>query len=202
MALALLKRSDSDLMLPVACDDPIALAAHLSILHPFTVDVVGVWPALAGRLSFVQQALWPCHVGNGWFRAAVLDAKHVIHAVCERQDATSAALPCEPMPIESPQASGNDGRDTMPLPPFERKQFGIDPSWHTLLQDCPRAQADKATTIRKALKQMLGPIEATAILGQYRECALRVAKGGCQRFIVNSDGATMKLANCDVAATL
>ena len=202
MALALLKRSDSDLMLPVACDDPIALAAHLSILHPFTVDVVGVWPALAGRLSFVQQALWPCHVGNGWFRAAVLDAKQAINDACQRQDATSATLPCETKPKESPQAPGTDGRDTMLLAPCERKPFGIDPSWHMLLQDCPRAQADKATTIRKALKHMLGPIEATAILGQYRECALRVAKGGCQRFIVNGDGTTMKLANCGVAATL
>ena len=121
MALALLKRSDSDLMLPVACDDPIALAEHLSILQPFTVDVVGVWPALAGRLSFVQQALWPCHVGNGWFRAPVLHAKQAINDACQRQDATSAILPCERKPKESPQAPGTDGRDTVHLAPCERK---------------------------------------------------------------------------------
>ena len=192
MALALLKRSDSNLMLPVACDDPIALAANLSILQPFTVDVVGVWPALAGRLSFVQQALWPRHAGNGWFRADVLDAKQVIHDVCQRQVATNA---------ENPQAPVADARDTASdtnSAPCERQpSVGIDPSWQTLLQDCPRAQADKATTIRKALKYMLGPIEAAAILGQYRECALRVATGGCQRFIVNGSGATMKLAKSE-----
>ena len=48
MALALLKRSDEDLLLPVACDTPKTLASELSALQPFTVEVVAVWQAFAG----------------------------------------------------------------------------------------------------------------------------------------------------------
>ena len=217
MALALLKRSDADLVLPVACDAPDALAAELSILHPFTVDVVAVWPTLAGKLHFVQQALWPTHAGNGWFRAAVPDATQVIHNVCcQRQADTGPTLLREATAAESPElttecgkfahAVGDDAPDSATdsfVKAGEGKQrLIVDPSWHALLQECPRANADKATKIRKGLKQMLGPIEAAAVLGQYKECALRVSTGGCQRFIVNDNGVTMKLADCSVAPTL
>ena len=78
-----------------------------------------------------------------------------------------------------------------------RSRLWIDHLWHAYLEECPRATADKATVIRKALKKSLGPIEAAALLSQYKECALRVATGGCQRFIVHEEGVTMKLAqNC------
>ena len=49
----------------------------------------------------------------------------------------------------------------------------------------------------KSIETYARPIEAAAILGQYRECALRVATGGCQRFIVNGSGATMKFAKSE-----
>ena len=206
MALALLKRNDADLLLPIVCDAPNALAAELSTLQPFTVEVVAIWPTLAGRLTCVQQALWPCHAGNGWFRATVPDAKQVIYEVCQRPVATSLPLLREAMAPESPHAAGANAPDCATDSPRRacagKPHFAVDPSWHMLLQECPRATADKATKIRKGLKQALGPMEAAAILGQYRECALRVATGGCQRFVVNGNGVTMKLANCSDAPTL
>ena len=216
MALALLKRSDADLVLPVACDAPDALAAELSTLHPFTVDVVAVWPTVAGKLHFVQQVLWPTHAGNGWFRAAVPDATQLINNVCQRQADTGPTLLREATAVESPEviakcikfahAVGNDApnsaTDSFVKACEGKPRLTVDPSWHALLQECPRANADKATKIRKGLKQALGPIEAAAVLGQYKECALRVSTGGCQRFIVNENGVTMKLADCNVAPTL
>ena len=69
----------------------------------------------------------------------------------------------------------------------------IEPAWLELLQTCPREAADRATIIRRALKQRIGRWQAGALLGCYREVALRVG-GVCQRFFVDSAGETMRLA--------
>ena len=97
MTLAVLKRSDVDLVLPVACDAPNELAAELSALQPFTVEVVAVWPASAGKLAFAQQALWPSHAGNGWFHAAVFDVTRIKDNSCQRRQATDQQ--CHASPI-------------------------------------------------------------------------------------------------------
>ena len=47
----------------------------------------------------------------------------------------------------------------------------IEPAWHDFLRPCPKEQADKATVIRKALKEQLGALPAAALLGNYRSCA-------------------------------
>ena len=138
-----------------------------------------------------------------------------LHNICQQQNATGPSLLREATAAESPEltteckfahAVGDDAPDSA-TDSFVKAGEGkprliVDPLWHALLQECPRASADKATKIRKGLKQMLGPIEAAAVLGQYKECALRVSTGGCQRFIVNDNGVTMKLADCSVAPTL
>ena len=70
----------------------------------------------------------------------------------------------------------------------------INPARPELLQTCPREAADRATVIRRALKQRIGRWQAGALLSCYREAVLRVAGGGCHRFFVDSAGKTMRLA--------
>ena len=178
MALALLKRSDTDLILPVACDSPERLATELSALQPFSVEVVAAWAGCAGKLPLIQNALWSRLVRNSWFSVAAEEAEQLMSKACEQEKDTRTLEKCDAQ-----------------LPP----RVWIDPLWHAYLEECPRATADKATAIRKALKKVLGPIEAAALLSQYKECALRVATGGCQRFIVNDKGVTMKFAHKAVA---
>jgi hypothetical protein len=71
----------------------------------------------------------------------------------------------------------------------------FDPSWHNLLEPCPRDQAQRATVIRQALKERLGSWQAAALLSNYREAVLRVQPGKTnQRFVVDCRGSTMRLA--------
>jgi hypothetical protein len=195
--LALLKRSDVDYVLPVACDYPETLAADLSVMQPFEVQVCAVWPGRAGRLPFVYQALWPMRVGNGWFHIAAPLAAEAM------DDACAPNCPTQPPPSPEPTTGTDSGSDGPAKAGKAKKKphipIPVDPAWHTLLQECPRAQADKTTVIRKALKRMLGPVEAAALLSHYKEGALRVATGGCQRFVTNDKGVTMKLADNTVA---
>jgi hypothetical protein len=191
MALVLLKRSDADLVLPVACDAPERLAAELSTLQPFTVEVVAMWAGCAGKLPLIQSTLWHKLVRNGWFSLAGQEAKQLIGEACKQQEEYT----------KNPETFDLGPQDAGPGACEPRQRLWIDPLWHAYLEECPRASADKATVIRKALKKALGPIEAAAILSQYKECALRVAAGGCQRFFVNDAGVTMKLAHKPVAAT-
>jgi hypothetical protein len=203
MALALLKRSDTDLILPVACDAPEKLAAELSALQPFTVEVVAAWAGCAGKLPMIQNALWSRLVKNSWFSVTAEEVKQLMSKACKQEEdvrtletsdaqllSTLGSERCENDLIQNVTASACE-------PP--RPRVWVDPMWHAYLEECPRATADKATAIRKALKKALGPLEAAALLSRYKECALRVATGGCQRFIVNERGATMKLAQKTVA---
>ena len=64
MALALLKRSDTDLLLPVACDAPERLAAELNALQPFFCG---------GRRS-VGRVRWE----------APVDSKCVVEQACKK----------------------------------------------------------------------------------------------------------------------
>ena len=198
MALALLKRSDADLVLPVACDAPQRLASELSALQPFSVEIVAVWEGCAGKLPAVQNALWSRLVRNSWFSLAEEEAKQIMDQICNKGEDTRALETCEKQLLNTLDVGccENDEavQDSAASVHEPRSRLWIDPLWHAYLEECPRATADKATVIRKALKKALGPIEAAALLSQYKECALRVASGGCQRFIVNDEGVTMKLA--------
>ena len=70
----------------------------------------------------------------------------------------------------------------------------VDPSWHLLLAPCQRDEADTATAIRKTLKRQLGRWQADSVLSQYNERILRIG-GNSGRYILNAEGATMRLAN-------
>ena len=204
MALALLKRSDADLLSPVVCDAPERLAAELSALQPFTVEVAAIWTGCAGKLPLIQSALWNKLVRNGWFSVSEQEAKQLINDACKQEEDARTPETCEtllPNALNSGCCEIGLAEDLVASACEPRSRLWIDPSWHSFLEEYPRAAADKATLIRKSLKQALGPIEAAALLSQYKECALRVATGGCQRFFVNGEGITMKLAHKVVAAT-
>ena len=70
----------------------------------------------------------------------------------------------------------------------------VDPTWHSLLAPCQRDEADTATAIRKSLKRQLGRWQADSVLSQYNERILRIG-GNCGRYILNAEGATMRLVN-------
>jgi hypothetical protein len=202
MALALLKRSDTDLLLPVACDVPERLAAELSALQPFSVEVVAMWEGCAGKLPSIQSALWSKLVRNSWFSVAVEEAVQLMNEACKQEEETRIFEACETKLLntfDSGRYENELAQDMVANPCKPRSRLLVDPLWHSYLEECPRAFADKATVIRKALKKAMGPIEAAALLSQYKECALRVATGGCQRFIVNEEGLTMKLSHKIVA---
>ena len=202
MALALLKRSDTDLLLPVACDAPDKLAAELSALQPFSVEVAAMWEGCAGKLPSIQSTLWRKLVRNGWFSVTEQEAKQLIDEFCRQEEDTRPPDSCAtqlPNTLNSGCMEIGLAQDEVVSACEPRARLWIDPLWRSYLEECPRASADKATVIRKALKHALGPIEAAALLSEYKECALRVATGGCQRFIVNGEGVTMRLAHRTVA---
>jgi hypothetical protein len=94
MALALLRRSDTDLILPVACDAPERLAAELSALQPFSVEVVAAWAGCAGKLPLIQNALWSRLVRNSWFSVAAEEAKQLMSEACKQEEDTRPLETC------------------------------------------------------------------------------------------------------------
>ena len=73
MALTLLTRSDADMVLAAATDDPDGLAERLSAHQPFKVNVFATFPELGWVLPALQRSLRTLHVSNGWFAAAPQD---------------------------------------------------------------------------------------------------------------------------------
>jgi hypothetical protein len=67
----------------------------------------------------------------------------------------------------------------------------IDSSWYELLEPCGREEADKATVIRRTLKQRIGRWQAGMVLSAYRETCLRI--GPCARYFVDKEGRPMRL---------
>ncbi len=67
----------------------------------------------------------------------------------------------------------------------------IDPSWFKLLEPCAREDAEKATVIRRALKQKIGRWRTDMVLCSYKETCLRI--GPCGRYFVDKEGRPMRL---------
>lgn len=195
MALTLLNRSDSNLVLAAATEDPAGLAQCLSAQQAFTVQVFATFPNCGWALPALQHYLRTFHVQNGWFARA---PEEVAKALCE------ASL--QPGSDEGQDPFQNkEGSHTYEGEPeaVEELDASIEPAWHDLLQPCPKERADKATVIRKALAVQLGALPAAALLSNYREAVLRLPGKGSQRFIVDCKGEAMRLAleesGCQVA---
>ena len=184
MALSLLKGNDADVVLAAATDDPYGLAECLSAQQPFKVHVFATFPDLGSALTALQQSLKTIHISSGWFAAAPLE---VARAICD-----AITKPNEPDSDQDggPQDGPMDTNDAVSA----SSEDSFDPAWHQLLQPCPREHAEKVTVIRQALKARLGSWQAAAVLSNYRESSLRVPGKGCQRYIVDCRGSTMRLA--------
>ena len=185
MALSLLKRSDANVVLVAATDDPEGLAECLSAQQPFKVDVFAVFPALGCALPSLQHSLRTLHVANGWFAAAPLE---VAKALCGISNAQKGEPSNDQYNCQNDTEADTEDRSSV------SSEDSFDPVWHQLLQPCPREQADKATVIRKALKERLGTWQAAALLSNYREATMRLHGQGCQRFIVDCRGEAMRFA--------
>lgn len=98
---------------------------------------------------------------------------------------TAAKIP----PKRKPSTGTQQPSETKETP---EPSAAINPAWHDLLTACPRDEADTATTIRRTLKRLLGRWQADSVLSAYSERILRIG-GVCGRYILNAEGATLKL---------
>jgi hypothetical protein len=188
MALTLLRRSDSNLALAAATEDPAGLAESLSEQQAFTVSVFATFSKSGWALPALQRCLKEAHVQNGWFALA---PEEVFKALCE-----ASLLPCSDA-AEDQEVYENEGRSDAnqgEADAIEELAASVEPAWHDLLQPCTKEQADKATVIRKALAAELGALPAAALLSNYREAVLRLPGKGSQRFIVDCKGEARRLA--------
>jgi hypothetical protein len=78
---------------------------------------------------------------------------------------------------------------------FPTQAGGGTPLPRDILQTCPKEEADKATTVRRRLKELYGTGQAAVLLGPYKEATLRVPGKGCQRFFVNERRETVRLTD-------
>ena len=184
----LLRRSDSNLVLAAATEDPAGLAESLSAQQAFKVEVFATFSNSGWTLPELQRCLKSAHVQNGWFAMA---PEEVAKAVCEK-----SMLQCSEV-AEDQEAREDDMRsDANEDEPgaIEEPAASIEPAWHNLLQPCAKEHAEKATVIRKALAAELGALPAAALLSNYREAMLRLPGKGSQRFIVDCRGEARRLA--------
>jgi hypothetical protein len=188
MALTLLRRSDSNLVLAAATEDPAGLAECFSAQQAFTVEVFATFSHCGWVLPALQRCLKAFHVQNGWFAMA---PEQVARALCE-----ASSLPGSDA-AEDQEAHDDEGRsDANEGEPdaIEKLAASIEPAWHNLLEPCAKEHADKATVIRKALAAQLGMLPAAALLNNYTEAVLRLPGKGSQRFIVDCKGEARRLA--------
>lgn len=181
MALTLLKRSDADIVLAAATDDPLGLAECLSAQQPFKVDVFATFAELGWALPALQHSMRTLHIQNGWFAA---NAVEVARAICDAVSRPLILSTTCPQPDEQKDADASNS---------DSSEDAFNPAWHKLLVPCPREEAPRATVIRRALRERLGAWQAAALLNHYKETPLRCTGQGCQRFIVSRDGEVMRL---------
>lgn len=173
--LTILQRNGSDLALLTTTDDAAELASRLASMQPFDVEVFAEFPGKSAFLPVARGMLEAQHHANGWYAAS---PAAVAQAVCRAF-------------VVPPGRGGVSHASDKEVPQKVTSQ-GIDPSWHALLEPCPREDADKATVIRRTLKSVLGRWQAEAILSAYKETILRI--GPCGRYFKNGKGETLRLA--------
>ena len=181
MALTLLKRSDADIVLATTADDPLELAECLSAQQPFKVSVFATFAGLGRALPALQYSLRTLHVQNGWFAASAVE---VARAICDAASqpcnlSTSDQKPDEQKDADSVSSASSEG--------------AFNTAWHKLLVPCSPEEAQRATMIRRALRERLGAWQAAALLNHYKKTPLRCT-GHRQSFIVNHEGQAMRLA--------
>jgi len=181
MALSLLKRSDADIVLAATTDDPVGLAECLSAQQPFKVEVFATFAGLGFVLPAVQHSLRTLHMQNGWFAA---NAVEVARAIC---DAVGRPLNLSTTSDEPAAQNAGDADNST------SSEGEFNPAWHKLLAPCSREEAQRATVIRRALREKIGLWQAAALLNHYREVPLRCAGQSCQRFLVSCNGEVMRL---------
>jgi hypothetical protein len=106
--LAVLQRSDENLAFVSATDDATALAAKLSDMQPFGIEVFASFPGKASLLPTVQSILQARHLSNGWYETS---AALLAEAVCQVSQVAQ----------NGPETSdaGSDG----PSPPDSEEDF-------------------------------------------------------------------------------
>ena len=174
--LAILRQSDSGLTMITATDDAATLAYRLAVMQPFDVEVFAEFPGKASLTLSVQSMLQGRHHANGWYAASGAEVTEAACRVFTAQQATD----------EEPWHDASEEEVAQQV-----VSLRIDPKWHELLEPCPRKEADKATTIRRTLKKLLGRWQTEAILSTYKETCLRI--GPCGRYFVNMKGETLRL---------
>ena len=182
-SLAILQRSDGNLALITATDNAAVLARRLATMQPFEVEVFAEFPGKALLLPMVQSMLQAQHHANGWY---AISAAEVVLAVCQ----VFTVQPEQEGQLHDTSMEEN-AQETSEEEVGAQNTQRIDPNWHALLVPCARENADKATTIRRTLKTLIGRWQTEAVLSAYKETCLRI--GPCGRYIVNEKGETLCL---------
>lgn len=176
MSLVVLQRACEDLCFVAACSQAEELAHELSKLQPFKINVFAELPAKADVLPAVQDAMRAYHIGSNWYK---LSPSRALQLICTHIDNAGS--------ISQESEQSNNEQDKKPYLQV------LDPSWHALLEVCPKEQADRATIIRRTLKKTLGSWQAASVLSAYKEVCIRI--GPPQRYFINSQGHTLRLAD-------
>jgi len=92
--LALLKRSDTNLVLIACCDQmeqAMALATELSKMQAFSVAVLACLPTLGAFKDEIHQALGACHIQNSWYATSPSEALQVASSFFDAPQCLQAA---------------------------------------------------------------------------------------------------------------
>ena len=177
--LCMLQRTgETELLKVTRTDDTFALAAQLAEGHPFEMHVVAIYPC---RGYLLENMSLPGHVKSGWYRTGVASliatiAAHVAASLDSAQD--------EGLGTESDTTLKQDAAAESDDSTASEKGDEEDPMLIDLLASvevCGKTEADKATTIKKALVQKHGKARAMELLAPLKEAVLKGAGDSKQR---------------------
>lgn len=189
--LCILQRTgETELLKVTRTDDAFALATQLAEGHPFEMHVVAIYPC---RGYLLENMSLPGHVKSGWYRTGVASlittvAAHVAASLDSAQDEglgteSDTTLKKQDAAAESDDATASekgDEEDTLLSELFASVQV------------CSKTEADKATTIKKALLQKHSKAQATLLLAPLKEAVLKGA-GDIKQRLYTYQGQPLRL---------
>ena len=191
--IALLKRSDAEVVCFYSGADWQLAADRLSQGHCFEVIVVLVAPrAVAGALERISEALKQSSIASGWFAcntSVAIDAiSKVAHeAPCDApryllatKVVAESALECH-----SPTSAtgSNQSAKESSLECSDDASWAADSALWTLVERCNSASASKAVDVRAALRASFGKHKADLLLANTKASVARSSDGHAFRML-------------------
>ena len=190
--LCILRRAEeTELLKATRADDAFALAAQLAEGHPFEMHVVAIYPC-SGHL--LENMSLPGHVKSGWYRTgpASLITTVAAHVAASLESAQDERLYTESDTLKQDAAAESDTlkqdaaaeSDDSTATENGDEEDTLLTELFASVQVCSKTEADKATTIKKALVKKHGKAQATLLLAPLKEAVLKGAGYSKQRLYV------------------